>query len=378
MSDHPLLSQYVTGAADRRTFLKAFGAATGAAALAHLAGCEQAPPPPQPTSRPSHLVKFGHTDLYVSRLCQGTAFRRHLSREGGDVEAHKLLRHCIDIGINFFDSAEGYGWGGSETALGRGAAGRRGEVVIATKAAGATEKGEPLVFTKEILTKKAEGSLERLGTDYIDLYLLHGPDKLTPSDERHSPPPDTPTQEHMEEIADAMDSLVQSGKIRYWGVSNHLAKQVDELIEIGKRPGKSRIAGLEDYYNIVSGRRRDFMTQELFPLIRKGNLGLMAFSPLGEGRLAPGRKVEEGSPLLGVIKELDQVAEELGVTRPQVCVAWVASHPEVTSVLAGGEKPEHVEENFKGTQLTIPEEALQRLKAASDTYNAEMAKQKKT
>ena len=111
-------------------------------------------------------------------------------------------------------------------------------------------------------------------------------------------------------------------------------------------------------------------------MIRKGNLGLMAFSPLGEGRLVPGRKVEEGSPLVGVIQELDRIAEELGVSRPQVSVAWVASHPEVTSVLAGGEKPEHVEENFKGTSLTLPEEALKRLKAASDTYNELMAKAK--
>ena len=378
MSDHSRLSQTLNGCADRRTFLKAFGAATGTAMLANLTGCEQAPPPSQPPSRPSHLVKFGHTDLYVSKLCQGTAFRSHLTREGGDVEAHKLLRHCMDIGINFFDSAEGYGLGGSETALGRGVAGRRSEVVIATKASGSKADREPLVFTREVLTKKAEGSLKRLGTDYIDLYLLHGPDKLTPSSERQEPPPGTATQQHMEEIAEAMESLVQSGKIRYWGVSNHLAKQVDELIELGKRPDKSSIAGLEDYYNIVAGARRDFMTRELFPLIRKGNLGLMAFSPLGEGRLVPGRKVEEGSPLLGVIKELDRVAEELGVTRPQVCVAWVASHPEVTSVLAGGEKPEHVEENFKGTKLTLPEEALKRLKAASDAYNAEMAKQKKT
>ena len=379
MPQRSLLSQHIDSPADRRTFLKACGAAAGSVVLAPLAGCQQAPPPPQPASRPSHLVQFGHTDLYVSRLCQGTAFRRHLSREGGDVEAHKLIRHCIDIGINFFDSAEGYGMGGSETALGHGVAGRRSEVVIATKASPAPAGGEPLGFTKEILTQKAEASLKRLNTDYIDLYLLHGPDSLTPSDERPSPPPGTATLEHMEMIADAMDSLVQSGKIRYWGVSNHLAKQVDELIELGKqedRSGKSRIAGLEDYYNIVAGARRDFMTRELFPVIRKGNLGLMAFSPLGEGRLVPGRKVEEGSPLVSVIQELDRVAEELGVSRPQVSVAWVASHPEVTSVLAGGEKPEHVEENFKGTSLTLPEEALQKLKAVSDTYNELVAKSK--
>ena len=379
MSQRPLSSHHVDRPTDRRTFLKACGAAAGSVVLAPLSGCRQAPTPPEPASRPSHLVQFGHTDLYVSRHCQGTAFRRHLSREGGDAEAHKLIRHCIDIGINFFDSAEAYGMGGSETALGHGIAGRRSEVVISTKAAQTGPEGKPLVFTKEILTQKCEASLKRLQTDYIDIYLLHGADKLTPSDEQHSPPHDTPTLEHMEQIADAMDSLVQSGKIRYWGVSNHLPKQVDELIQIGMRSdstGKSRLAGLQDYYNIVAGARRDFMSQQLFPLIRKGNLGLMAFSPLGEGRLVPGRKVEEGSPLVGVIEELDRVAKELEVSRPQVCVAWVLSHPEVTSALSGGEKPEHVEDNFKGTKLTLPEEALKRLKAASDTYNELTAKAK--
>ncbi len=378
MSQPPLSSHRIDQPTDRRTFLKACGAAAGSMVLAPLSGCRQAPPP-EPVSRPSHLVQFGHTDLYVSRHCQGTAFRSHLSREGGDADAHKLIRHCIDIGINFFDSAEAYGHGGSETALGHGIAGRRSEVVISTKAAQSGADGKPLVFTREILTQKCEASLKRLKTDYIDIYSLHGADKLTPSEEQFSPPHDTPTLKHMEEIADIMDSLVQSGKIRYWGVSNHLPRQVDELIEIGMRDdrsGKSRLAGLQDYYNIVAGARRDFMSEQLFPLIRKGNLGLMAFSPLGEGRLVPGRMVKEGSPLVGVIEELDRVAEELGVSRPQVCVAWVLSHPEVTSALSGGEKPEHVEDNFKGTTLTLPEEALKRLKAASDTYNELTAKAK--
>ena len=151
-------------------------------------------------------------------------------------------------------------------------------------------------------------------------------------------------------------------------MSNHLARQVGELIELGKREGKSPIAGLEDYYNLVAAERKDFMVEELFPLIRQGNLGLLAFSPLGEGRLAPGREVPEGSPLTGPIEALDAVANELGVTRPQVCVAWVLSHPEVTSVLAGAEKPEHVSDNFAGTRITLPEEALQRLNAAAAAY----------
>jgi aryl-alcohol dehydrogenase-like predicted oxidoreductase len=359
---------------DRRDFLKTCGTAAGGVLLGNLAGCESAPPTPPAVERPSHLVRFGHTDLYVSRLCQGTAFRK-VSRKADDPEGLSILRHCIDIGVNFFDSSEAYGWGGSETVLGKAMAGRRDQVVVCTKAAPVDgPESERLVFTRDVLFRKAEGSLKRLGTDYIDLYLLHSPDERTPSTDANSPPADVPTAEHMEQLADSLDELVKAGKIRYWGVSNHLARQVGELIELGKREDKSPIAGLEDYYNLVAADRADFMVQELFPLIRQGNLGLLAFSPLGEGRLAPGRDIPEGSPLQGPIEALDSVADQLGVTRPQVCVAWVLSHPEVTSVLAGAEKPEHVSDNFAGTRITLPEEALQRLNAASAAYTEAVTK----
>ena len=133
MSRHLQFSEYMARHGNRRTFLKVFGTATGTAMLGGLTGCEQAAPPAPPTTRASHLVKFGHSDLYVSKLCQGTAFRGHLSREGGDAEAHKLIRYCIEIGINFFDSAEAYGSGGSETALGKGVAGKRDQVIPVNK-----------------------------------------------------------------------------------------------------------------------------------------------------------------------------------------------------------------------------------------------------
>ena len=363
---------------DRREFLKTFGMAAGAALASQLAGCQQTRLSSESASnRPSHLVRFGNTDLWVSRLCQGTAFRTHLSREGGDGRAHELIRHCIDIGINFFDSAEGYGSGGSEIALGRGIAGRRDQVIIATKASASNASGEPIAFTKEILMSKAEGSLKRLGTDYIDLYLLHNPDERTPSKDDDDPPPDTPTRAHMEEIAESMGSLVRSGKIRYWGVSNHLPRQIDELIEMGWRPGTAPIAGLEDSYCIAAAdpdwfgwkyTTRDFMMDDLFPVMRKGNLGLMAYGPLGGGSLVPGREPKEGSPLSELIAVIDEVANELSVSRPQVCVAWVASYPEVTSVLTGAEKPEHVEDNLRGTQLALPSEVRQRLDTASSAY----------
>ena len=367
----PVISRFSRGLSsfgDRRDFLKTCGTAAGGVLLGNLSGCGTAPPEEPAVERPAHLVRFGHTDLYVSRLCQGTAFRK-VSRRGDDPEGLRILRHCIDIGVNFFDSSEAYGWGGSETALGKAMAGRRDQVVVCTKAAPVDgPDSERSVFTRESLFRKAEGSLKRLGTDYIDLYLLHSPDIRTPRADDANPAADVPTREHMEQLADSLDGLVKAGKIRYWGVSNHLARQVAELVELGKREGRSPIAGLEDYFNLVAADRADFMVKELFPLIRQGNLGLLTFSPLGEGRLAPGREIPDKSPLKGPIEALDAVADELGVTRPQVCVAWALSHPEVTSVLAGAEKPEHVSDNFAGTRITLPEEALQRLNAAAAAY----------
>lgn len=332
----------------RRTFLGRCGA-IGAAALAGSATlCADQP------SNGSHagLVRFGKTNLMVSRLCQGTAFRQ-VTREADDPKAQAILHHCMDIGVNFFDSSNAYGWGGAEMSLGKAIKGRRDKVVICTKVSPHL-KPEPgkdaqkVLLTRDFVFREAEGSLKRLGTDYIDLYLFHNPDNTTPA----------------EELADTMDALVRAGKIRHWGASNFDAPVIAEMGRLSKRTGKAPITGLEDYYNIIAGERREFMEQKMFPLIRKHHLGLMAFSPIAEGRLAPGRPVDPNAPWAGVVKVLDEVAKQLDATRPQVCVAWVIAHPEVTCVLAGAEKPEHVDDNLKGTQLVLPSDALRKLNAA--------------
>ena len=318
--------------------------------------------------RPSHLVRFGQTDLYVSRLCQGTAFR-NMPRTV-DTMGLLVLQHCIDVGVNFFDSSNAYGWGGAEANLGKAIAGRRDQVVICTKVAAsyAPEKesspGKPARFTRDFLFEQAEGSLKRLQTDYIDLYLLHQPDKVTPA----------------AEAVDSMDALVRSGKIRYWGVSNHSTAQVSEYVELAQTTDKAPIAGTEDYYNIAGESLTDTgesrvqqMEQEMFPVLRKSGLGLLAFSPLDTGHLVPGRSVDPDTPLAKLIDVLDEVAQDLRVSRGTVCVAWVLTHPEVTSVLAGTEHPEHVEENFAGTQIVLPDEAIETLNAASAAYREQQA-----
>ena len=303
-------------------------------------------------------VQFGATGLPVSTLCQGTAFRSH-QRTGDDPAGQEILRHAIDIGVNFFDSAEAYGWGGSETALGNAIKGKRDQVVIATKASPADGPNGPKgPFTRERLMAKVEGSLRRLGTDHLDIYLLHDEDGITSA----------------EEIATSMDSLVKAGKTRYWGVSNHNPKLVADLIRISSAGGLAPIAALEDYYTISGKDRTVMMDNEMFPLIRQANLGLMAFSPLDGGNLAPGREGKAaGTPLEKVIDALDDVANALSVSRPQVCVAWSASRPEVTCVLSGAEKPEHVTDNLAGTQLVLPPEAMATLDTASAAYSKAMA-----
>ena len=318
---------------------------------------------------PSHLVRFGQTDLYVSRLCQGTAFR-NMPRAADNPMGLQVLQHCIDVGVNFFDSSNAYGWGGAEETLGKAIVGRRDQVVICTKVAAsyAPEKedspGKPARFTRDFLFQQAEGSLNRLQTDYIDLYLLHQPDKVTPASE----------------IVDSMDALVQSGKIRHWGVSNHSVAQVSAYVELGRNTGKAPIAGIEDYYNIAGESLTDAgdsrvqqLEQEMFPVLRESGLGLLAFSPLDTGYLVPGRNIDPDTPLATLIDVLDRVAQDLRVSRATICVAWVLIHPEVTSVLAGTETPEHVEDNFAGAEIVLPDEAIEILNAASAVYREQQA-----
>jgi len=347
---------------NRRSFLQFCGAAAGAAFLGDQTGLSEAAGETTGASQPSHLVRFGPSDLYVTRYCQGTAFRSSEVQRSDNPRARAILHQCLDVGINFFDTAELYGWGGSEKVLGRVVAEARARehVVLCTKATPnrppkhhpnfSTFGKDDIPFSREILFRKLEGSLKRLETDYVDLYLLHAPDKVTP----------------LEEIVQTMDALVRSGKVRYWGVSNHSAEQVAKLHEICQaNPDTAPIVGTEDYYTITVAERFD---PKLFRVIRNASLGLMAFSPQETGTLSPGREKQAGKTRMPVIRALDKVAREIGATRPQVCIAWSLAHPAVTSALGGAESPEHVVENFGGTQIELPKDALALLNAASVRY----------
>ena len=305
-------------------------------------------------------VQFGRTDLQVTRQCQGTAFRT-LERAETDTRAEAVLKHCLDVGIRFFDSANAYGWGGSERLLGRALTGAPDDVVVCTKVVPRHEDQSDVVvpFTVSLLKESVDRSRQRLQRDVIDLYLLHQPDGSTPA----------------VELCAHMQTLIESGAIRYWGVSNHPPEMVEALILASDAAGTTPPAGVEDYLTVGGATliedgcsRTRWYRECMMPLVRRQRLGLLAFSPMDRGDLAPERQPPVGSPLEILCADLDAVAAELGVSRSQVCVAWVLHQEGVTSVLGGAESVAHVDEMIAGTQLSLPPETLQQLTAAADRY----------
>ncbi len=342
-----MTSQAKTPALSRRDFNRSLAAL---AAGAMVGGTATA------AGKPLDKVRFGKTDLLVTRYSQGTAFRQ-LPRNDNP-QTRRVLHRCLDVGINFFDSAEAYSWGESEKLLGRVIKGRRDKVVLCTKAAPSrapvkdpkTNKfklGQPLTFTRKVLAQKCEGSLKRLGTDHLDLFLLHDDDGKTPP----------------AEIAESMDRLVKAGKVRYWGLSNFSADNLQRFVGLPQKNSRSRVSGTEDYFHIAAGLR---MPTDLLKVVGNAGLGILAFSPQDCGRLSPGRK--ENAAYGSLVATLDEVAAELNTTRPRVLIAWSLANPAVTSVLGGAESVAHVDDNIGGTHLQIPSELIARLNDASRAH----------
>ena len=313
-------------------------------------------------------VAFGSADLQVTRLCQGTAFRT-LTRDAADRQAEAVLRYCLERGVRFFDSSNAYGWGGSERLLGAALRGRRDEVVICTKVSPSAPPtsdglaGPPRPFTEAYLNEQLDGSCRRLETDVIDLYLLHSPDGVTP----------------MEVLCDRLQRLIDSGRIRHWGVSNHSAAQLGQLWNCATSAGTTPPVGVEDYYTVAGSAltpdgqsRPRLLEREMFPLLQQAGLGLLAFSPMDCGHLAPGRDIEQGSPLQDLLEVIDGVARTLNTSRGALCVAWVLAQSAVTAVLGGAESPAHVDEMIAGIELQLPTMASDRLDEASRAYSSSL------
>jgi len=311
---------------------------------------------------------LGRTGLRVSELCFGTmtfagegVYRVIGSTEQAD--ADRLVGICLEAGINFFDTADVYSMGRSEEMLGKALGTRRKEIVLATKVRGRVGPGPNSVgLSRGHILDAIDASLRRLGTDYIDLYQIHGFDALTPWDE----------------TLRALDDLVRSGKVRYIGASNLAAWQLMKALGISERDRLARFETIQSYYSIAG---RD-LERELVPLMRSEGVGLLIWSPLAGGFLGgkfrrdqqkPGetRRAQFNFPPVdetrgfAVLDALAEVGREQGVSVPRLALAWLLHQPFTTSVIIGSRSEAQLRDNLAAPEVKLAPEQLERLDRAS-------------
>ena len=317
--------------------------------------------------------QLGGSGFKVPALSLGTGTfggSNDFFRAWGDTDdkgATRLVDICLDAGLNMFDSADIYSDGLAEEVLGKAIAGRRDRVIISTKATFRAGQGPNDVgSSRHHLLKACEGSLRRLGTDYIDLFQLHGFDAQTP----------------IEETLGALDDLVRAGKLRYIGCSNFSGWHLMKSLAISEKYGLSRYVAHQAYYSLI-GREYEW---ELMPLGLDQKVGAVVWSPLGWGRLTG--KIRRGQPvpkvsrlhatadygppvadeyLYRVVEALDGVAKETGKSVPQIALNWLLQRPTVANVIVGARNEEQLRENLGAVGWKLTSEQVAKLDAASAT-----------
>jgi aryl-alcohol dehydrogenase-like predicted oxidoreductase len=284
-------------------------------------------------------------------------------------EATRLVDICLEADLTLFDSADIYSGGMAEEILGQAIKGRRDRVLISTKGTFRFGKGPNDVgSSRHHLVRAVEGSLRRLGTDYIDLYQLHGFDALTP----------------VEEVLGTLDDLVRAGKIRYIGCSNFSGWHLMKSLAISEKYGLARYVAHQAYYSLIG---RDY-EWELMPLALDQKVGAVVWSPLGWGRLTG--KIRRGHPLpetsrlksqavidigppvpdeylFNVVDALDAVAKETGKTVPQIALNWLTRRPSVATIIIGARNEEQLRQNLSAIGWELTPAQMAKLDAASAT-----------
>ena len=278
-------------------------------------------------------------------------------------EADRLIGVCIDAGINFFDTANVYSAGRAEQILGKALGARRKDMVVATKVRGRVGSGPNAVgLSRGHIMDAIDASLQRLGTDYIDLYQIHGYDAFTP----------------FEETLRALDDLVRAGKVRYIGASNLAAWHLMKALGISQRVGLARFETLQAYYSIAG---RD-LERELVPLMELEQVGLLVWSPLAggflSGKFGRDKKGPEGArrasfnfpPVdetrgYAVLDVLADVAREHEVSVARVALAWLLHQRVTTSVIVGARNEAQLRDNLAAAELKLSGDQLTRLNTTS-------------
>jgi 1-deoxyxylulose-5-phosphate synthase len=309
--------------------------------------------------------KLSNTGLDISPICIGCMgfgdpSRGHPKWSLDEEASRPLIRHAIEAGINFFDTANMYSNGNSEEILGRALKEftNRDAVVIATKLAAPTRNGpNTLGLSRKAIMSEINHSLRRLGTDYVDLYQIHRRDQRTP----------------WEETLEALHDLVKMGKVRYLGASSMMAWEFGKALHLQKANGSARFVVMQDNYNLLAREEE----REMLPLCADERVQTIVYSPLSRGRLtrpfgkSTSRSDTETSTVRldeanaasdkKIIETVAEVAKERGVSMAQIALAWLWSKPVVAAPILGSLKTKHIDDAMAALSVTLTGEEIARL-----------------
>jgi aryl-alcohol dehydrogenase-like predicted oxidoreductase len=308
-------------------------------------------------------ARLGSTGLKVSRLCLGCMGFGDATRwihkwVLNEEDSRPIIRKALEMGINFFDTANVYSLGASEEILGRALKdfARREEVVIATKVHGRMHDGpNGAGLSRKAILSEIDNSLKRLGTDYVDLYQIHRWDYETP----------------IEETVEVLNDVVRAGKARYLGASAMWAWQFQKALHVSEQHGWARFVSMQDHLNLIYREEE----REMLPLCRAEGIGVIPYSPLASGRLT--RDLSSESTLRSetdqiaknkydasaetdrqVVGRVAELAGKRGVTRTQIALAWLLQKAPVTAPIIGATRVSHLEEAVGALPVRLTQEEV--------------------
>jgi aryl-alcohol dehydrogenase-like predicted oxidoreductase len=310
-------------------------------------------------------MRLGSSGLRVSRICLGC-----MSFGGGadwmlpEAASFAIVRRALELGINFFDTADVYSGGESELILGKALTAfgvKRDDVVIATKVFQAMGPGpNQRGLSRKHILESIDNSLRRLGVDYVDLYQIHRFDRDTP----------------IEETLEALTDLIRLGKVRYIGASTMAAYQLAKMLYRADQLHLSRFISMQNNYSLLYREEE----REMIPLCREEGVGLIPYSPIGGGLLAGSRRsrtVRSTSPMArerfnrkadeAVIDAVAEVATKRGVGPAEIAVAWLLAQPGVSSPIVGATKVTHLDDSVKALGTHLSKEESEKLEGAYET-----------
>lgn len=275
-------------------------------------------------------------------------------------ESRPFLRQALDLGINFFDTANAYSDGTSEEIVGRVLRehARREETVVATKVHHRMHDGpNGQGLSRKAIIQEAEKSLRRLGTDYIDLYIIHRFDETTP----------------LEESLEALNDLVRSGKVLYLGASSMAAWQFSKCLHLQRTNGWARFISMQNHYNLINREEE----REMLPLCRDEGIGVTPWSPLARGRLARAWDAPSSRAALDlvgqglynhfeesdsqVVDAVGRIADQRGISRSHVALAWLHAQPAVAAPIVGATKAHHLQDAVDSLNVKLTPDELEQL-----------------